>query len=184
MAKIFESITSELQAWLSNQKIFFVATAPLSKEAHLNCSPKGGDTFRVLNGSEVAYLDLTGSGVETIAHLQENSRIVVMFCAFQGAPRIVRIHGKGEVFYPGTPPFDRMINLFPDIRGIRSIIRIKVSRLSDSCGYAVPLYNFVGHRDVLEKWCDKKGPQGLVEYRKIKNAKSIDDLPGYKRASD
>src|SRR5262245_16275670 len=107
MGKLFESLTPELQEWLAQQKIFFVATAPLAPGGHVNCSPKGGDTFRVLGAREVAYLDLTGSGIETVAHLQENGRIVMMFCAFSGPPKIVRLHGTGHVIYPNDSDFVR-----------------------------------------------------------------------------
>src|SRR5438093_10504022 len=126
--------------------MFFVATAPLEAKANVNCSPKGGDTFRVLGKQEVAYLDFTGSGIETVAHLQENGRIVVMFCAFEGAPRIVRLHGRGEVLYPESHDFKELINKFPAAPAIRAIIRIQLSRISDSCGFSVPLYEFAGHR--------------------------------------
>ena len=110
MGKLFESLNTEMVAWLGQQKVFFVATAPLAGDGHVNCSPKGGDTFRVIAEQEVAYLDLTGSGIETTAHLQENRRIVLMFCAFNGPPKIVRLHGVGEVLYPDHPEFDQLLN--------------------------------------------------------------------------
>jgi hypothetical protein len=179
MGKTFDSITAEQREWISRQKLFFVATAPLSPNAHINCSPKGGETFRVLGDSEVAYLDLTGSGVETTAHLQENGRIVLMFCAFDGPPKIVRLHGQGEVVYPTAPEFERLARSFPVLPGIRSIIRVRVSRVSDSCGHGVPLYDFKGNRDILDQWATNKGEAGLAEYRRAKNARSVDGLPGY-----
>jgi hypothetical protein len=179
MGKCFDAITPELRAWIAEQKIFFVATAPRDEQAHLNCSPKGGDSFRVLGDHEVAYLDLTGSGIETVAHLQENGRIVIMFCAFSGTPRILRLHGKGEVLYPDNPEFKTLEPAFPPLIGARAIIRVRLTRISDSCGYAVPLMDFVAPRDVLDKWCEKKGPEGLAEYRRQKNARSIDGIPGY-----
>jgi hypothetical protein len=182
MGKLYETIDSELQAWIGRQKIFFVASAPLSPDGHVNCSPKGGDTFRVLSGNEVAYLDLTGSGVETIAHVQENGRLVIMFCAFEGGPKIVRLYGRADVVYPGHPDFQRLSEHFPAHSGARAIVRMAVTRISDSCGHAVPLFNFVARRDVLDKWSESKGPEGLAAYRGTKNRVSIDELPGHKGA--
>lgn len=179
MGKAVDSITPELRLWLLEQKIFFVATAPLAPEGHLNCSPKGGDTFRVLNDREVAYLDLTGSGIETAAHIQQNGRIVLMFCAFSGPPRIVRLHGRGQVLYPQHPDFARLHCHFPDHPGVRTIIRISLDRVSESCGHGVPLMDFVARRDLIEKWCTTKGPEGLAAYRSAKNRTSIDGLPGF-----
>jgi hypothetical protein len=179
MGKLYESLTPELQDWLAQQKVFFVATAPLNQDGHINCSPKGGDTFRVLGQREVAYLDLTGSGIETAAHVQENGRIVIMFCAFRGPPKIVRLHGKGEVIYPNTSDFVRLQGCFADRTGVRAIIRVTLTRVSDSCGHGVPLMEFVADRDLLDKWCVAKGPQRLREYRAMKNQASIDGIPGY-----
>jgi len=181
MAKIYDAIDPDLQMWISQQKMFFVATAPLDAKAHLNCSPKGGDTFRVLNNREVAYVDFTGSGIETVAHLRENGRIVVMFCAFDGAPKIVRLHGRGEVLYPDSSAFKRLINKFPAAPGIRAIIRIQIFRISDSCGFSVPLYEFVANRATFEQWAAKKGEEGLADYRRQKNRSSIDGVAGYKQ---
>ncbi|MBP6507418.1 MAG: pyridoxamine 5'-phosphate oxidase family protein [Opitutaceae bacterium] len=182
MGKIFEEITTELGAWLQAQQMFVVATAPLGANGHVNCSPKGGDTFRILGPHEVAYADLTGSGIETVAHLRENGRIVLMFCAFTGAPKIVRLHGRGEVLEPGEAEFDALREKFPALVGLRTIIRIKVERVADSCGYAVPLYDFVQPRDVLDKLGEKLGPAGLADYRRRRNTASIDGLPGLRNA--
>lgn len=182
MSKRHDAISSELKAWIEAQKIFFVSTAPLSSEAHLNCSPKGGDSFRILSDQEVAYLDFTGSGVETIAHLQENGRILILFCAFSGPPRIVRLHGKGEVLYPSDPDFARLIGSFPENAGARAILRLRLTRISDSCGYSVPFFDYVGPRDGLDKWAKTKGPEELSAYRQKKNAQSIDGLPGYRES--
>jgi hypothetical protein len=179
MGKVYDSISEDLRAWLAEQKVFFVATAPNSPDAHINLSPKGGDTFRVLGEREVCYLDLTGSGIETAAHVQENGRIVVMFCAFTGGPKIVRLHGKGEVIYPKHPDYARLLALFPDYPGARAILRVAVSRVSDSCGYAVPFMDFIAPRDVLDKWAMKAGPEEVAAYRARKNATSIDGIPGY-----
>jgi hypothetical protein len=180
MGKLHDSLSVELKEWLQQQRIFFVATAPLAGDGHVNCSPKGGDTFRIVSDREVAYLDLTGSGIETAAHVQENGRIVIMFCAFVGPPKIVRLHGKGEVIYPGNPDFDRLQGQFSHHPGVRAIIRVTIARISDSCGYAVPFLEFVAHRDALDQWAQKKGPEGLSAYRNEKNRTSIDAMPGYK----
>ncbi|WP_394792899.1 pyridoxamine 5'-phosphate oxidase family protein [Armatimonas sp.] len=150
MGKVYEHITPELSAWVAQQKMFFVATAPLSGAGLVNCSPKGGDSFRILNEHQVAYQDLTGSGIETIAHLRENSRIVVMFCAFEGAPKIVRFHGAGEVVGREHPEFAEL----------------------------VPLYEFREPRLVLDKWAESQGDDGLRTYRQSKNTQSLDGLPG------
>jgi hypothetical protein len=168
----------KLAEWIGQQRVFFVATAPLAADGLLNCSPKGLDTFRVLGPRQVAYLDLTGSGVETIAHLRENGRIVFTFCAFEGPPKVVRLHGTGEVVAPGTPDFEQLRSLFPDHPGARAVVRAVLTRISDSCGYAVPRYDFAGERDTLVRWAESKGPDGLTRYRCEKNARSLGDLPG------
>jgi len=179
MGKVLESISGELERWLTSQKLYFVATAPLSVEGHVNCSPKGGDTFRVLGEHEVAYLDLTGSGIETIAHLQENGRIVFVFCAFDGPPKIVRLHGTGSVVYPSDADFTPLAKQFPAHPGARAIIRVSITRVSISCGFQVPLYEFVAERNALENWTEKKSPEELDAYRRQKNSISIDEIPGY-----
>ncbi len=178
MGKIYASLTPALQAWLIQQKIFFVSTAPLGADGHINCSPKGGDSFRVLNSQQVAYQDLTGSGIETIAHLRENGRILVMFCAFEGGPQILRLYGTGEVLELAHPEFMALSQLFPENAGTRAIIRVNLSRIADSCGFAVPFYNYLGERDQLDQWATKKGPDQLKVYRASKNQTSIDGLPG------
>ena len=178
MGKAHERITDELAAWIGRQRLFFVATAPLAGEGHLNCSPKGGDSFRILDPATVAYQDLTGSGVETIAHLRENGRMVIMFCAFEGPPQIVRLHGTGEPVFPDDPDFSALAARFPSNIGTRAIIRLKIGRVSSSCGYAVPFFDYRGDRDTLDKWAEGKGPAKLEAYREEKNAQSIDGLPG------
>ena len=178
MGKVFEEISPELSGWLAEQKLFFVATAPLAGDGLINASPKGMDTFRVLGPKEVAYLDLTGSGIETVAHLKENGRIVLMFCAFSGPPRIVRLHGEGEVVTPEDSDWDALRPLFPEIPGARAIIRAKLTRISDSCGFSVPRYEYVEDRDTLARWAESKGDDALDEYRAQKNAQSLDGLPG------
>ena len=178
MSKRFDSVTPELAGWLGKQRLFFVATAPLAADGLLNCSPKGADTFRVLGPHEVAYLDLTGSGIETVAHLRENGRVVVMFCAFGGPPRIVRLHGVGEAIPADAPGFAELAAHFPDLPGARAVVRVRLTRVSDSCGYAVPRFDYVGERDTLTKWCETKGPAGVAAYQREKNAHSLDGLPG------
>lgn len=177
MGRQFEEIDAALREWIEAQRVFFVATAPLSRDGQVNCSPKGLDTLRIVGPREVAYLDLTGSGAETIAHLRENGRIVVMFCAFAGPPRIVRLHGRGSVVLPGSPEWHDLRALFPAQSGDRAIVWVEASRISDSCGFGVPLYDFVAQRDALPQWSDKRGPEGLARYRRDKNARSIDGLP-------
>jgi hypothetical protein len=178
MGKTYEQIDEKLAAWIQEQHIFFVATAPRSAEGLINCSPKGLDTFRILDGQTVAYLDLTGSGVETIAHLKENGRIVIMFCAFSGAPNIVRLHGTGTVLEPDHPDFATFLPRFPALPGIRAMIRVAVNRVSDSCGFAVPRYTYQDERDALIKFAENKGPAGMAAYRAQKNRQSIDGLSG------
>lgn len=178
MGKIFDEITPALKEWIQAQKMFFVATAPLTADGHINCSPKGLDSFVILDEHTVAYQDFTGSGVETIAHIQENRRIVIMFCAFEGPPKIVRLHGHGEAVTPNHPDFEELSKHFKKEIGIRAYIRIKTTRISDSCGYAVPLYDYKEDRNVLHKYSVAKGEDGLKEYRAEKNRTSIDGLPG------
>jgi Pyridoxamine 5'-phosphate oxidase len=179
MGKLYEHITPELKSWLEGQKMFFVGTAPLSAQGHINCSPKGMDTFRILSSSRVAYLDLTGSGAETMAHLRENGRIVFMFCAFTGPPQIVRLHGQGKVHNSTSPDWNSLRPQFPDYPGVRSVISAEVTRVSDSCGYAVPNLEFLSPRDGLERWAKAKSSEELVAYRRQKNSRSIDQLPGW-----
>jgi hypothetical protein len=181
MSKLHENIDNDLAEWIGQQHVFFVATAPLSADGHINCSPKGGDCFRVLGPREVAYLDYTGSGAETAAHLNENGRIVIMFCAFTGKPDIVRLYGAGKVVLPGDDTFDSLISRFPYNPGTRAIIHVSLDRVSTSCGFSVPLMEYVEDREVLHKWAAAKGPEGLEQYRTEKNAVSIDGLPALTR---
>ena len=178
MGKLFQEIDTKLAQWLVQQRLFFVATAPLAASSLVNCSPKGMDSFRILGPREVAYLDLTGSGVETIAHLRENGRIVFMFCAFTGPPKIVRLHGTGSVITAGTVEFEELRTRFPNLPGARAIVRTKLTRISDSCGFGVPQYDFIGERDTLVRWADSKGTDGVARYRDENNARSLDGLPG------
>ncbi|HEV7524369.1 MAG TPA: pyridoxamine 5'-phosphate oxidase family protein [Acidimicrobiia bacterium] len=179
MADRFSSLKPDLAQWWREQPLFFVATAPSGDAGHVNLSPKGYDTLRVLAADRVAYLDLTGSGVETIAHLRDNGRITLMACAFRGNPRISRIYGRGTVHAVGSPDFDALAPEFPDLAGSRSIIDIAVERVTTSCGYAVPLMDLVDDRDRLLAWAEGKGDEGLTAYRQAKNTESIDGLPGF-----
>jgi hypothetical protein len=181
MARVLEVIDDRLAGWLLEQHVFFVGTAPLDGEGHVNVSPKGiAGSFAVLGPRSVAYLDRTGSGVETIAHLRENGRIVVMFCAFDGPPKIVRLHGRGEVAVPGDAGFDELAARFPSAGapGIRSVITVAVDRISDSCGFGVPEMEYRADRDALDRWAGGKSEAALDTYRRDKNATSIDGLPG------
>jgi len=176
-----ENIDSELAAWIAQQRVFFVATAPLSPNGHINTSPKGGESFRILGPLEVAYQDYTGSGAETAAHLRENGRIVIMFCAFDGPPKIVRLHGHGTVITSSDDRFSELSSRFPANPGTRAIIHVAVGRVSDSCGWSVPLFDFHSHRDNLDRWAANKGPEELNSYRAAKNQNSIDGLPAFNR---
>jgi hypothetical protein len=178
MAKVFDAITPRLAAWIARQRMFFVATAPSGEGGHVNVSPKGPiETLRVLDEHTVAYLDLVGSGAETVAHLHDNGRIVVMLCAFEGPPRIVRLHGRGEVLeadaleFPGTTALPQQH---------RTVIRIEVERIADSCGFGVPLMTYEGERPQSLAWAETKlakgGPGALDDYVAEKNAVSIDGL--------
>jgi hypothetical protein len=178
MGKVYDAIDEKLSAWLSAQKIFFVATAPLSQQGHVNCSPKDGRSFQILDERTVVYLDLTGSGVETIAHVKENGRIVLMFCAFSSAPNIVRMHGQGKVIESRHGDFLTLKARFGIVPGLRSFIRVGLTRVSTSCGFGVPLYEFLGNRNQLAAWAEHKGSEKLVEYQHEKNAISIDGLHG------
>jgi hypothetical protein len=180
MGKTYATIDEKLSDWLGAQKIFFVATAPLTPNGHINCSPKDAASFRVLDEKTVVYLDLTGSGAETIAHLKENGRIVLMFCALQGAPKIVRLHGRGETIEPNHPDFESLRAFFQQTPGLRAFIRIRLRRISDSCGFGVPLYEYRGERSQLKEWSKRKGESALSIYRQEKNRRSIDGLPGVK----
>jgi hypothetical protein len=175
--KLHDGIDGRLRAFIEAQHLFFVATAPLSADGHVNVSPKGLDTFRVLGEHEVVYLDLTGSGSETVAHLRENGRVTIMFCAFDGPPNIVRLHGSGRYVSLGDPGFDSYRTLFADHPGARGAVVVDVHRVSDSCGYAVPLMSHEGDRDLLTRWSENRGDDGLAAYRVTKNAASIDGLP-------
>ncbi len=187
MASIYDQIDEQLGDWIARQSLFFVGTAPRSESGHVNVSPKGPiGTLRVLGPTEIAYLDLIGSGAETIAHLRENGRIVVMLCAFEGPPRILRLHGRGEVVLQVDPRFEGLARRcrfdepeVPESR--RAIVVVEVTRVADSCGYGVPLMSYEGERPHQRAWASKKvrtgGAEALVAYQREKNAESLDGLP-------
>src|SRR3954451_16332456 len=184
MGKVYEGIDRHWREWIERQSVFFVGSAPLDGDGHVNVSPKGPiGSLRVLDEDTVAYLDVVGSGAETIAHVRENGRIVVMLCAFEGPPRILRLHGRGEVVEPGDERFDELIERcafddpsLPEAR--RAVIVVDVERIADSCGYGVPLMSFEGTRRHMEAWAGKKlRVGGLADYRRDKNAESIAGLP-------
>lgn len=178
MGKAFPQIDEQIRDWIGKQKMFFVSTAPMAPDGLVNVSPKGMDTFRILGPKSIAYLDLTGSGVETIAHLKENGRITIMMCAFDGPPKIFRFYGRGEVFEKGSEKYDEFIQHFDELVGARSIIHIEVDLIRDSCGYSIPLYEFTGERDILTKWADTKGDEGVKTYQQENNLASLDGQPG------
>ena len=181
MGKTFSEIDDALRRFVEKQHVFFVATAPTGIHGHVNCSPKGLDSLRILGPRSVAYLDYAGSGAETIAHVRENGRIVIMLCAFEGAPKIVRFHGRGEVLEPDHAEFATLLELFEPGPGVRSIIRIEVDRIIDSCGYGVPVMPFERERTQLAAWAEKKGESGLETYKRERNAVSIDGIPALSR---
>jgi hypothetical protein len=187
MGKVFDGIDARLERWIAAQPLFFVGTAPLDAEGHVNVSPKAPiEMLRVLDPHTVAYLDVVGSGAETIAHVRENGRIVIMLCAFQGPPRVVRLHGNGEIIQAGDPQFAELLERCafepPGIpESMRAIVHVEVSRVADSCGYGVPLMTFEGRRPHQDAWAAKKvrvgGAEALEDYQREKNARSIDGLP-------
>ena len=178
MGKVFDGIDDTLAAWIAQQPMWFVATAPLAADGHVNVSPRGHDSFSVLGSHRVAWVDYTGSGVETIAHLRENGRICVMFCSFDSRPRIVRLHGRGHVHLPGEAEYDDVVARHPDHPSTRAVVVVDIDRVSDSCGYGVPVMEMVGERNLLLLGAQRRGPEGLADYRAKHNAASVDGLPG------
>jgi len=178
MGKIFDGIDAELSAWITAVPLWFVATAPLARDGRVNGSPRGQDTLSVLGPHRVGWVDYTGSGVETIAHLRENGRITLMFCSYDARPRIVRLHGHGTVALPGEAAYEQVVALHPPHPSTRAVVLVDVERVSDSCGYGVPVMEVVGERDLMRLTAQKKGPEGLAAYRAQHNAVSIDGLPG------
>ena len=178
MGKVYQEIDERIRKWIDAQPVFFVATAPLDPQGHINCSPKDGYSIRVLDSKTLVYLDLIGSGVETIAHLRENARIIVMMCAFERAPLIMRFHGRGEIIEKDHADFERLIPLFDPEIGIRSFIKIHLDRISDSCGFGVPVMEFKHHRKQLRTFNERNGEEKLADYKIQHNSQSIDGLPG------
>lgn len=177
MAKFYTKLTSRLKDFIANQKIFFVATAP--NKGRINLSPKGMDSFRVLNENKVAWLNVTGSGNETAAHLLENKRITIMFCSFEGAPNILRLYGKGKEIKETDTSWKDYIHLFPETPGTRQIFIITIDSAQTSCGMSIPFFDYKGERNELNDWAAAKGKEGIQHYWEEKNQTSIDGLPTY-----
>lgn len=177
MGKFHGSIADHHKEFIESQHLFFVSTAPLNGDGHINLSPKGLDSFRILSDNKVAYMDIVGSGNETSAHILENGRITFMFCAFDGPPNILRLYGKGYTVLPGDPEWPELSSHFNILPSTRQIIVADIFKVQTSCGFGVPYYNYTGERDHAHKWADKKGPGGLEEYKKEKNLVSLDGLP-------
>lgn len=175
MAKFYSQLTSELQSFIQQQKIFFTATAPSS--GRINLSPKGIDTFRCIDANTVAYLDLTGSGNETAAHLHEDGRMTIMFCSFNENPLILRLYGQGEVIERESDRYKKLHSLFPDTPGERQIILLNIESAQTSCGFGIPIYEFKEERETLIDWAAKKGRSGIEQYQQKNNSESIDGLP-------
>jgi len=193
VGRVYDSIDNATERWLTKQPVFFVATAPSDLNGHLNLSPKGvAGAFRVLGPNRVAYVDLVGSGVETVAHLRENGRIVLMFCAFSGPPKIVRLHGQGLIVPEDNPEFAVLLAEFPlddDVRTLaRGIVVVETTRISDSCGFVVPRMDLVAERNQLMRWGEqqqaKNGELWKDRYVAANNAQSIDGMPGYDPAEE
>jgi len=175
MARFYDKLTSRLQEFIKNQKIFFVATAP--KNGRINLSPKGMDSLRVVGESRILWLNVTGSGNETAAHLLENDRITIMMCSFEGAPNILRIYGKGKAIHPNDQEWDTVIHLFPETPGTRQIFDIKVESAQTSCGMSIPFFDYKGEREQLNDWAKEKGEDGIEQYWEDRNLTSIDGKP-------
>ncbi|WP_310489117.1 pyridoxamine 5'-phosphate oxidase family protein [Chamaesiphon sp. VAR_69_metabat_338] len=177
MAKFYSQLDAQLCEFIAQQQLFFTATAPI--DGRINLSPKGIDSFRCLDFDRVAYLDLTGSGNETAAHLHQNGRMTIMFCSFTDKPLILRLYGKGEVVSPGSSQWDRLIERFTDLPGKRQLILLQIESVQTSCGYGVPIYELQTERSTLLDWATTKGADGVSAYQHQKNLTSIDGLPTY-----
>ena len=178
MGKTYDALDDKLIKFIEAQKMFFVATAPLGGNGHVNVSPKGYDCFKIIDPTTVAYLDLGGSGIETLAHLKQNGRITIMFCAFEGKANILRLYGKGRAVSFDEPGFDVALAMFPNFTRARSIITIDISLIADSCGFGVPFYAFQGERDQLLRSANHRNKADWKQYRYMRNAQSIDGLEG------
>jgi hypothetical protein len=178
MGKTHEALTGRLRGFVERQQLYFVATAPGGTGGHVNVSPKGHkDTFAVLDEHTIAYLDLTGSGAEGIAHIRDNGRVTVMFCAFEGPPDIVRLQGTGRVVTPEDTGWAELFARFGSHPGARAIIVVDLDRISSSCGFAVPFFDYVGERSLLDDHFGRKSPEQIHDYHQAKNAYSVDGLP-------
>ena len=177
MGKEHDQITDDHKRFIQNQRIFFVSTAPLHTEGHINLSPKGFDCFRVLSPTRVGYLDIVGSGNENSAHLLENGRITFMFCAFDGPPKILRLYGKGYTVLPTDDEWEGLSKNFSILPATRQLIVADIHRVKTSCGFGVPFYEYLNERSQAVEWAKNKGPEGLKAYKKEKNLVSIDGLP-------
>jgi hypothetical protein len=177
MGKFFDSILEQHKTFIEKQKMFFVGTAPLNPNGHVNLSPKGMDSFKVFPGNRVAYMDIVGSGNETSAHLLENGRITFMFCAFEGPPNILRLYGHGYTVLPGDEEWQELSAYFTLVLATRQIIVADIYKVQTSCGFSVPYYSYVGERDHAQKWAENKGEAGLEAYKAEKNLVSLDGLP-------
>jgi hypothetical protein len=175
MAKQYSQLTDDLSDFIRRQKIFFVGTA--ASDGRVNVSPKGMDTLRVVSANRVVWLNLTGSGNETAAHLLENNRITLMFCSFEGAPQILRLYGQARAFHPHDAEWNSLVDFFPPIPGARQIIDVSIELVQTSCGFAVPLLDFKTERDQLEKWAENRGPAGVRKYWEEHNQQSLDGKP-------
>jgi hypothetical protein len=177
MGKFFDTINDSHRAFIEKQKLFFTATSPLSAEGHVNLSPKGIDSFRVLSDTKVAYMDIIGSGNETSAHILENGRLTIMFCAFEGPPNILRLYGSGYTVLPEDEEWAYLAPRFDLQLATRQIIVSEVHKVQTSCGFSVPYYDYKGERDHAQKWAENKGAGGLQSYKAEKNRISMDGLP-------
>jgi len=178
MAKTYPALTTELQEWIGQQPMYFLASAPLQADGHVNLSPRGLDSLRILTETRALMLDLTGSGNETAAHLHENGRLTVMLCAFSGKPKILRLYGQARVILPTDGEWAQYRQLFaPDLPGVRQLFLLDITRIQTSCGFGVPLMDLVAQRDTLLEWAHKKGADGIEKYHREKNARSLDGLP-------
>lgn len=175
MAQQYSEISDKLQQFISDQKIFFVGTA--TADSRVNVSPKGMDSLKVLNGNRVVWLNVTGSGNETSAHIQQNNRMTILFTAFEGKPMILRLYGKAKVIHINDPEWQTLFSLFEPIAGARQIFDLTVDLVQTSCGMAVPFFDYVKERQQLKDWAIKKGDKGLKEYWQTKNLQSIDGEP-------
>lgn len=181
MATLYDTIEPRLVQFIERQQMFFVASA--AADGRVNVSPKGLDSFRVLGPNRVAWLNGTGSGNETAAHTALDPRITLMFCAFEGKPWILRLYGRARTVQPRDADWDDLLGLFPPMLGARQVFDVAVQECQTSCGFGVPLYDFVGQRDLMHSWADRRGPDGLERYQREKNARSIDGFDAHLPAS-